>query len=122
MTKNILRDKSLAFVIRFLRLYKFLTQQKYEYIMSKQILKSGTSIGANVREGQNAESTKDFIHKYSIAQKECDEILYWLELLYKTDYISEESSNSMSQDATDLLKILKSSILTSKNKLTINSS
>lgn len=122
MTKNILRDKSLAFVIRFLRLYKFLTQQKYEYIMSKQILKSGTSISANVREGQNGESTKDFIHKYSIAQKECDEILYWLELLYKTDYISEESSNSMSQDATDLLKILKSSILTSKNKLKVNSS
>ena len=90
--------------------------------MSKQILKSGTSIGANVREGQNAESTKDFIHKYSIAQKECDETLYWLELLYKTDYIAEESFISMSQDATELLKMLKSSILTSKNKLTINSS
>ena len=122
MSKNILRDKSFAFAIRIVKLYKYLTEQKNEYIMSKQILKSGTSIGANVREGQNAESTKDFIHKYSIAQKECDETLYWLELLYKTDYISEESFNSMSQDATELLKMLKSSILTSKNKLKINSS
>ena len=122
MSKNILRDKSFAFAIRIVKLYKYLTEQKNEYIMSKQILKSGTSKGANVREGQNGESTKDLIHKYSIAQKVCDETLYWLELFHKTDYISEGSFNSMSQDATELLKMLKSSILTSKNKLKINSS
>ena len=122
MSKNILRDKSFAFAIRIVKLYKYLTEQKNEYIMIQQILKTDTSIGANVREGQNGESTKDFIHKYSIAQKGCDETLYWLELFHKTDYISERSFNSMSQDATELLKMLKSSILTSKNKLTINSS
>ncbi len=82
--------------------------------MSKQLLRSGTAIGALVREAQNAESSKDFIHKLSISQKECDESVYWLELLKATEYLNEQESESLIYDAIELLKILRSSILTSK--------
>ena len=78
------------FAIRIVNLYNFLNETKQERIMSKQILRSGTSVGANIREGQFAESPADFIHKYSVAQKECSETLYWLELLNKTNYITTE--------------------------------
>ena len=82
--------------------------------MSKQLLRSGTAIGALVREAQNAESSKDFIHKLSISQKECDESLYWLELLKATDYINDQEFGSLNNEATELLKMLRSSIITSK--------
>ncbi len=82
--------------------------------MSKQLLRSGTAIGALVREAQNAESSKDFIHKLSISQKECDESVYWLELLKATEYLNEQEFESLIYDAIELLKILRSSILTSK--------
>jgi len=82
--------------------------------MSKQLLRSGTSIGALVREAQNAESSKDFIHKLSISQKECDESIYWLELLKATEYINELEFESLNNDAIELLKMLRSSIITSK--------
>jgi len=82
--------------------------------MSKQLIRSGTAIGALVREAQNAESSKDFIHKLSISQKECDESIYWLELLKATDYINEQEFESLNNDAIELLKMLRSSILTSK--------
>ncbi len=85
--------------------------------MSKQILRSGTSIGANIREAQNAQSDADFIHKLSISQKETDETLYWLELLKETNFISENEFVSLSNDCTELLKILRSIIITSKKKL-----
>lgn len=87
-----------------------------ETVLSKQLLRSGTSIGANVREAINAESPADFIHKYAVAQKECDETLYWLELLQETEYITETEFDSIYNDAEELLKMIRSIILTSKQK------
>jgi len=84
--------------------------------MSKQLLRSGSSVGANVREAQNAESSADFVHKLAIAQKEMDETLYWLELLQSTLYLTEKEFISIEQDAVEILKMLKSAILTTKQK------
>jgi four helix bundle protein len=84
--------------------------------MSKQLLRSGTSVGANIREAQNAESRLDFIHKLAIAQKECDETLYWLELLNQSNYILTNEFESIQNNASELLKMLKSSIITTKQK------
>jgi four helix bundle protein len=91
-----------------------LVAEKKEYIMSKQFLRSVTSVGANVRETVNAQSKPDFIHKLSIAQKECDESLYWLELLKETNYISEIEFESIYQQNNEVLKIIRSIIITSK--------
>lgn len=96
-------------------LYKYLCEEKKEYVMSKQVLRSGTAIGALVREAQNAESSKDFIHKLSIAQKESDETCYWLEVLKRTDFLTENEFLGINNDAIELLKILRSAIITSKN-------
>lgn len=115
--KDILREKSFTFAVRVVKLYQYLYEEKREYILSKQLLRSGTSIGANIRESKNAESPKDFIHKLHIAQKECDESLYWLELLFETKYLNEREFESISSEATEILKIIKSSIITKKNKL-----
>ena len=121
--RNMLREKSFAFAVRIVNLYKHLTTNKMEYVLSKQLLRSGTSIGANVREAQNAESHADFIHKLSIAQKETDETLYWLELLSETDFLSEAEFISIQNDASELMKIIRSIILTMKaNKNESNNS
>lgn len=114
---NPLKDKSFQFALSTIRLYKFLTEEKREYIMSKQLLRSGTSIGANIREGQNAQSKADFIHKFSIAQKECDETLYWLELLNQSGFLDEENFRKVHSEASELLKMLRSSILTTKQNI-----
>lgn len=114
---NILKDKSFLFAIRIVNAYKFLKINYNEFVLSKQLLRSGTSVGALVRESQNAESKADFIHKLGIAQKECDETLYWLELLHATDYLKIEEFESLHFDASELLKIIKSSILTTKQNL-----
>ena len=82
--KNIIKEKSFLFAIRIIKLYQYLCEVKKEFILSKQLLRSGTAIGALIRESQNAESKADFIHKLSIAQKECDETIYWLELKKQT--------------------------------------
>ena len=116
---SILRKKSFAFAIRIVNLYKYLIEVKKEYVMSKQLLRSGTSIGAMVREAQNAESDKDFIHKLGISQKECDESLYWMELLRETDYLTQLEFESINQEGIELIKMLKSSIVTSKRKQSI---
>ncbi|WP_407933557.1 MULTISPECIES: four helix bundle protein [unclassified Empedobacter] len=113
---NILKEKSFDLALSIIQLSKDL-QNKNEYVLSKQLLRSGTAIGALVRESQNAESTKDFIHKLSIAQKECDETLYWLELLFKSNYLEEKLFYKIFSDSTEVLKLLKSIILTSKQKL-----
>jgi four helix bundle protein len=113
---NIIKRKSFSFSVRIVNLYKLLNERK-EFVMSKQLLRSGTSIGANIREALNAQSKPDFIHKLSISQKECDETLYWLELLKETNYISENEYESMNKDAMELFKILRSIILTSKTKI-----
>lgn len=115
--RNLLKDKSFAFAVRTIRLYKHLKDSKMEYVLSKQLLRSGTSIGALIREAKNAESKMDFIHKLSIAQKECDETLYWIELLSKTSYLNEAESNSIHNEALALLKIIKSSVITAKQSL-----
>lgn len=114
--KSILKDKSFAFALRCIKLYKYLTETKKEFVLSKQLLRSGTSAGANIREAQNAESKADCIHKLGVAQKECDETLYWLELLKESDYITKQEFESLNYEATELLKMLRSSILTSKQK------
>jgi four helix bundle protein len=117
MNNDAVSKMSLAFAIRCVNLRKFLVKEFQEYDMSKQLLRSGTAVGALVRESKNAESKADFIHKLSIAQKECDESLYWLELLFATDYLKKVEFDSLTADATALLKIIKSSILTTKQNM-----
>jgi four helix bundle protein len=112
-----MRDKSFQLAIRIVNLYKFLLETYKEYVLSKQILRSGTSIGSNIREAYNAESDADFIHKLGIAQKECDETRYWLELLFATGFITETAFESLHNDATELLKIIKSSIITKRSNV-----
>lgn len=115
-SKNILKDKSFAFAIRSVNLYKFLCEEKREYVLSKQLLRSGTAVGALIREAQNAESKADFIHKLAIAQKECDETIYWLELLHHSLFINLDEFTSVNRDANEILKIIKSSIITTKER------
>jgi four helix bundle protein len=116
-SKNILKEKSFALALRIIKLYKFLVENKKEYVLSKQVLRSGTSVGAMIREAQNAESKMDFVHKLAIAQKECDESLYWIELLVASDYITNESYQSVYAEAEQVLKMIKSAILTTKKNL-----
>ncbi len=115
---NITKEKSFALALRVVRLYQYLTHRETnkEFVLSKQLLRAGTSVGANIRETTNAESAADFIHQLAIAQKECDETCYWLELLHQTSYLNEDEFTSIYQDATEMLKIIKSIILTQKQK------
>jgi four helix bundle protein len=115
--ENVLLVKSFSFAIRIVKLYQYLVAEKKEYVLSKQLLRSGTAVGALVREAQNAESKADFIHKLGIAQKECDETSYWLELLKETEYLSNDEFESINGNAIELLKIIRSSILTIKQKI-----
>ena len=106
MKYSILRTKSKAFAIRIIRMCQWLSKEKIEYTLSKQCLRSGTSIGANIVEGLNGQSTNDFIAKLYISLKEANETNYWLELLYETDYIDEKTFNSISKDCLELIKLL----------------
>jgi len=117
MKKNILLEKSFQFALKSIDIYKILIKSRNEFIMSKQFLRSATSIGANVRESQNAQSKADFIHKLSIAQKEGDESIYWLELLFHSEYISHQEFNLLHTQASELLKIIKSIIISTKKGL-----
>ena len=108
-SKNIIVDKSFAFAVRIVKFYKVLIERK-EFVIGKQLLRSGTSVGANIREAHNGESPKDFIHKLSISQKEADESRFWLELLKETEIINENEFNSLHNDATEILKLLKAII------------
>jgi four helix bundle protein len=114
--RSILLEKSETFSGRIIKMYQYLTSQKKELVISKQVLRSGTSIGANIAESRNAQSTADFIHKLSIALKESDETLFWLKSLYKGDYLNEKEYESIYNDAEELVKILVSSINTLKKK------
>ena len=109
---NVSRDKSFAFALRIVNLYTFLTEDKKEFVLSKQILRSGTSIGANIREGRNAQSNLDFISKYSIALKEADETQYWIELLYAAKFIDNKAYESLNNDVNEIISLLTSSIKT----------
>lgn len=114
---SIIQTKTFQFAIRIVKLYKHLSENKKEFVLSKQLLRSGTSVGANVREAHNAESSLDFIHKLGIAQKECDETIYWLELLDETEYLTKNEFDSINDDAVEILKIIKSIILNIKQKI-----
>ncbi|MFV0605245.1 MAG: four helix bundle protein [Niabella sp.] len=114
--KSVLKDKSFAFAVRIAKVYKHLSESKKGFVLSKQLLRSRTSVGANVREANNAESTADFIHKLSIAQKEADETLYWLEIMILIDLLTKKEYDSLSADAMELLKMIRSSIITLKKK------
>ena len=105
-TNNIIQQKSFAFAIRIVNLYKFLTTEKKEYVLSKQLLRSGTSVGANIEESIGGQSDKDFLSKISIAYKEARESVYWLKLLQATDYLSNEQAESLLNDAEELCKIM----------------
>lgn len=112
MKETALQKKSKAFAIRIIRLYQFLCEKKKEYVLSKQVLRSGTSIGANVREAKRAQSTADFYAKLYISLKEAEETGYWLELLVETDYISKEMFDSIYADCDEIIKILVASTKT----------
>lgn len=116
MKENVIKSKSFAFALRIVKLYKYLSTTHNEYVLSKQLLRSGTAIGALVRESEHAESKADFIHKLSIALKEANETDYWLELLYQSKYINEIEYDSIKVDTEEVIKLLVSIIKTSKNK------
>ena len=117
MKENILKEKSFLFAIRIINLYKFLKKEHKEFVLSQQIIKSGTSVGAIVRESEHAESLKDFVHKLSIGLKEINETEYWLDLLFATEYINEKMYDSVKSDCIELIKLLTASVKTSKTKI-----
>ncbi len=114
MNETTLQKKSKAFAVRIIKMYRFLCEEKREYVLSKQLLRSGTSIGANVREAKRAQTTPDFYAKLFIALKEAEETEYWLELLVETEYISQDLFESIYADNEELVKILVSSTKTIK--------
>ncbi|MCH5300783.1 MAG: four helix bundle protein [Ruminococcus sp.] len=113
---NIIEIKSFDFAVRIVKLYRFLCEQKKEYVLSKQLLRSGTSIGANIAEAQQAQSKADFISKVSISLKEASETKYWISLLNATNYLSEKEVNSILSDCVEIEKILFSILKTSKTE------
>ncbi len=117
MRKNIVKEKSFAFAVRVVKLYQFLVNEQKEYVISKQLLRSGTSVGANIREAEHAETKKDFIHKMAIAQKEINETLYWLELMETTNYLTKEQFYSMNNDAVEIIKLITTIIKNAKSNL-----
>lgn len=120
MKKSILKEKSKTFALRVIRLYKYLCEEKKEHILSKQMLRSGTSIGANIAEAFYGQSGAGFVSKLSIAQKETSETMYWLELLHESDYLKHNEYDCVYSDAEELMKLLTSSIKTVKEKITPN--
>lgn len=116
MKNNIVADKSKLFAIRIIRLYKYLRNTKREYYLSKQLVRSGTSIGANIREAIISFSNADFIYKMNTALKEACETEYWLELLHETDYITDAEFNSIYKDCNELAKLLTAIVKTSKTE------
>lgn len=109
--------KSKRFAVRIVNLYKHLCDEKKEFVLSKQVLRSGTSVGANIAESECAISKKDFLSKIYIALKECSETIYWLDLLYETDYLSESEYNSIISDCEEIRKMLSSSTKTINSTL-----
>ncbi len=116
MSDNAVLEKSKAFAVRVIKLYQFLREDKKEFTLSKQLLRSGTSIGANVREGNMAMSKAEFAAKLNIALKEASETEYWLELLHETDYLTDAQFNSIYQDCNELNKLLISIIKATKKQ------
>lgn len=117
MKENILKIKSFEFAVRIVNLYKYLKKEHGEYVISQQLIRCGTSIGALIREAEHAESLKDFAHKLNIGLKEANESDYWLNLLLATDFITHQMHDSLKKNCIELLKLLVSSIKTTKIKL-----
>ena len=115
--ESILKAKSFQFAIRIIKLYQYLKKKHGEYEIAQQVIRSGTAIGALIREAEFAESRKDFIHKLYIGLKEANEINYWLELIYATDYINKRMFDSVKRDAEEILKMLVASVKTIKRTL-----
>lgn len=116
MKTSILKVKSKAFALRIIKLYGYLTQTKKEFVLSKQLVRSGTSVGANISEALYGQSDADFISKLSIALKETAESIYWLELLHESDYLNDNQFESINTDAIELRKLLTVSINKMKSK------
>ena len=116
MGESVLHEKSLLFAVRIVKFYQYLCQSTKEFVLGNQILKSGTSIGANIRESRNAQSKADFINKLGIALKEADETLYWLEVFLRTNIINQSEYDSLYNDANELISMLTASIKTAKKK------
>jgi len=116
--ENIILEKSFAFAVRIVKLYKYFCDEKKEYVLSKQLLRSGTSIGANINEAQAVQSTNDFISKLSIASKEARESQYWIKLLIETDYLSSASLNtqSLQNEINEIVKLLTNIIKTTQER------
>jgi four helix bundle protein len=117
MKENILKTKSFAFAVRIVKLYKFLKKEHNEFIISQQIIRSGTAIGALIREAEHGESLKDFVHKLNISLKEANEAKYWLDLLFASDFITKRMYDSINKDCEELLKLLIASVKTTKKRL-----
>lgn len=113
--KSVLKEKSKRFGLRVIGLYKYLCNEKKEFVLSKQVLRSGTSVGANISESAYAQSKADFVAKVSIALKEAAETEYWLELLHESEYWEDSSYESIHGDCTELIKMLTSSVKTAKD-------
>ncbi len=115
--ENVIAVKSYAFALNIVRLYKYLTVEHKEYVLSKQMLRSGTSIGALVREAEHAQSKADFLNKMNIALKEANETVYWLELLTESHYLDGSDSKSVISDSKEILRLLISIVKSTKNSL-----
>ena len=116
-TKNIIQEKTFTFAIKIAKLYKSLCDDKKEFVLSKQLLRSGTSIGANIEEAIGGQSAKDFFAKITIAYKETRETMYWLKLLYAADYLTKHQSEGLLSEASEICKILTKIQTTMKNKI-----
>ena len=114
MRENVLKDKSYAFAVRTVKLYKYLSREQKEFVLSKQILRSGTSIGSNVEEANSGQSKKDFIAKLSISLKEAKESHYWLRLLHDCVYLNQNMFDSLLNDCNELISLLTIIIKTSR--------
>jgi four helix bundle protein len=117
MRENVVKVKSFAFAVRVVKLYQFLCEQKKEFVLSKQLLRSGTSVGAMVREAEHTETKNDFKHKMGIAQKEINEAIYWLELLKETDYLTHEQFESINNDSVEIIKLITAIIKSTKSNI-----
>ncbi len=114
---NILAQKSMEFAVRIVKLFKHLTEKDHNYVLPNQILRSGTSIGADIFEGINAQTKPDFLTKINIALKEATETEYWLNLLVRTDYVKKKEFDSLERDLDEIKRLLVSTVKTTKNNL-----
>ena len=114
---SIVGEKSFLFAVRIVKLYKYLCSEKREFVLSKQLLRSGTSIGANVREALQAQGKRDFLSKINIALKEANEAQYWIELLHATDFLDDKENESLWSDCNEIISILISIVKTTRRNL-----